>query len=288
MFSLRLALQSIFKEKWMNILSMLSIGVMLFILISVAIVVYNVEMLTAQLPERLTLVVLLKEDVEGEEIKAIQTAIRADQTVKSITFVSKEKALEDLKKVFKKDDFILKGFGENPLFDSFDVRLKSEGVKKDEVKRLIQNIKSIHGVDDVEYGEALMDSIYALKGGLRALGLSIGIIFVCSVTFICYATVKILFYRHKDEIEIYKLLGATRWFVRVPFFMEGSIIGLLGGAIGSGMLLGFYSYFIKKLMVDIPMFTIISIPMQFLYMLPVFGLFLGLGGAVLALGRLKY
>ncbi|MBV6341771.1 cell division protein FtsX [Candidatus Magnetobacterium casense] len=288
MFSLRLALQSIFKEKWMNVLSILSISVILFILISVAIAVYNVERLTARLPERLTVIVLLKEGVSGEEIKAVQTAIKAEHAVKTVNFVSKERALEDLKKVFKKDDFILKGYGENPLFDSFDVKLRSDGVPVEEVRRLIKKIKSMAGVDDVEYGEALMDSIYALKGGLRALGLSIGIVFVCAVTFICYTTVKILFYRHKDEIEIYKLLGATRWFVRAPFFMEGSIIGLLGGVIGSGMLMGFYTYFLKKLMADLPMFTFISIPMQFLYLLPVFGLLLGLGGSVLALGRLKY
>ncbi|MBF0456814.1 MAG: FtsX-like permease family protein [Nitrospirae bacterium] len=288
MFSLRLALQSIFKDKWMNFLSMLSIGVMLFILVSVAIIVYNVERLTARLPERLTVMVMLKEGVAGEEIKAAQAVIKAEPAVKAVTFVSKERAMEDLKRSFKKDDFILKGFGENPLFDSFDVKIKSEGVHIDEVKRLIQKIKSMKGVDDVEYGEALMDSLYALKSGMRALGLSIGIVFVCSVTFICYTTVKILFYRHKDEIEVYKLLGATRWFVRAPFFIEGSIIGILGGMIGSGMLMGLYQYFIRRLIADIPMFAFMSIPLQFMYMLPVAGMLLGLGGSVLALGRLKY
>ncbi|KWT84422.1 cell division protein FtsX [Candidatus Magnetominusculus xianensis] len=288
MFSLKLAFQSIVREKWMNLLSMLSIGVMLFILVAVAIIVYNVEKLTVRLPERLTVMVILKEGVTSEENKSVLAAIKADPAVKSIVFVSKEKALDDLKKSLKKDDFILKGFVENPLFDSFDVKIKSEGIRIDEVKRLIQKIKSMKAVEDVEYGELLMDSIYALKRGLRALGLSIGIIFVCSVTFICYTTVKILFYRHRDEIEVYKLLGATRWFVRAPFFLEGSIIGIFGGVLGSGMLMGFYHYFFRRLVTDIPMFAFISIPLQFLYLLPVCGMLLGLGGSVLALGRLKY
>ncbi|MCG6553373.1 MAG: ABC transporter permease [Candidatus Magnetominusculus sp. LBB02] len=286
MFSLRLALKSIFNEKWMSLLSMFSIGVMLFILIAVAIVVYNVEKLTARLPERLTVMAILKEGATAEEVKAAQAAIKAEPAVKSVTFVSKEKALEELKKSFKKDDFILKGFGENPLFDSFDVKIKSEGA--DGVRQLIQRIKSIRAVDDVEYGESLMDSLYALKSGLRALGISIGIVFLCSVTFICYATVKILFYRHREEIEVYKLLGATRWFVRAPFFLEGTIIGILGGVVGSGILMAFYQYFLRRLIADMPMFAFMSIPVQFLYMLPVCGMLLGLGGSVLALGRLKY
>ncbi|MBF0488603.1 MAG: ABC transporter permease [Nitrospirae bacterium] len=288
MFSLRLALQSVIKEKWMSLLSMLSIGVMLFILVSVAVIVYNVEKLTARLPERLTVMVILKDGVTSEENKAVLAAIKAEPTVKVVTFVSKEKALDELRRSLKKDDFILKGFADNPLFDSFDVKIKSEGVRVDDVKRLIQKIKSMKAVDDVEYGEALMDSVYALKSGLRALGLSIGIVFVCSVTFICYTTVKILFYRHKEEIEVYKLLGATRWFVRAPFFIEGSIIGILGGVMGSGMLMGFYYYFLRKLVADIPMFTFMSIPVQFMYLLPAVGMLLGLGGSVLALGRLKY
>ncbi|MBF0564151.1 MAG: FtsX-like permease family protein [Nitrospirae bacterium] len=288
MFSLRMALNSIFREIWLNVISMLSIGAVLFILFSVVIAVYNVEKLTATLPEKLSVMVFLREDTRRDEARALESAIKSENIVKSVNFISKEKALQDMKGFFKNEKFALSGLGENPLFDTIDVRLKGAGSSAKGVNAFIEKLKGMSAVDDVEYGGALVESVYSLKNGLRVFGLTTGSIFALSVIFICYSTVRVLFYRHEEEIEIYKLLGATKGFIRSPFFIEGSIIGIMGGAIGMCFFLAISRYVFGKLFTEFPLFSMIYVPDRSFYILPVMGFVLGLGGAVIALGRLKY
>ncbi|MEO5358726.1 MAG: FtsX-like permease family protein, partial [Nitrospirae bacterium YQR-1] len=142
--------------------------------------------------------------------------------------------------------------------------------------------------DDVEFGQAQMESLSALKRGVRTIGITLSCTFACAVVFISYTTVKILFYRRKEEIEIYKLLGATRGFIRLPFFMEGSIVGFCGGLGGAVLLQVINKVTLSKLTAEIPLFAVVNIPFTVFLLFPVIGLMLGLGGAVLAVGRIKY
>ncbi|MBF0518630.1 MAG: ABC transporter permease [Nitrospirae bacterium] len=289
MFSVKMALQSILREKWINFLTMATLGVLLFIFFAILLVLYNVERLTSKIPSKLSSLVVLKDDASKEEIAAVESEAKRSKLVKTVDFISKEAAMEDLKKVFKSDDFILKGFGENPLFNSFEIKFKSdEDVKTSDIKALISKLKTHRAVDDVEFGQAQMESLSALKHGVRTIGVTLSTTFACAVVFISYTTVKILFYRRKEEIEIYKLLGATRGFIRLPFFLEGAIVGFCGGLSGAVMLQVLNKITLSKLTAEIPLFAVVNIPFTVFLLFPVIGLMLGLGGAVLAVGRVRY
>ncbi|MBF0344502.1 MAG: hypothetical protein HQL06_09765 [Nitrospirae bacterium] len=288
MFPLRLAMQSILKEFWINMLTVLSIGTLLMMLFAVGTIVYNIETMTRQLPERLSILVFLKENTQEGDIRVLDAKFKSEPLVRSVEFITKERAMNDLKKVFKQDEFILKGLTDNPLYDSFEIKLKGNNLNVHDVKGFIEKIRALKNVDDVEHGGTLLESVYALKQGLRVLGTFTGTIFSVAVIFICYSTVRLLFYRRLDEIEIYRLLGATRAFVRAPFFIEGATIGFTGGLLGAILLLILNKYLIERVMVKIPVFSFIAAPVNSLYSLPVLGLALGLGGVVFALGRLKY
>jgi cell division transport system permease protein len=112
--------------------------------------------------------------------------------------------------------------------------------------------------------------------------MSIGMIFVC------YSTIKILFYRKNKEIETHKLLGATRGFIRAPFMIEGAVVGLFSGVLSLVGILSLYYLIIYKLSFAIPLFKTIVFPINISFFLPLIGLLIGMTGAFLAVGRLKY
>jgi cell division transport system permease protein len=119
-------------------------------------------------------------------------------------------------------------------------------------------------------------------GMVLIIALSVGIIFVC------YSTVKILFYRRIEEIETFKLLGATKGFIRTPFLIEGAVIGTAGGIVSLMGIFAFYSVILLRLGILLPLFKTILFPTGLFLSLPVIGLFLGMTGAAVALGRLRF
>jgi cell division transport system permease protein len=124
--------------------------------------------------------------------------------------------------------------------------------------------------------------------GIRALGIIFIVIMSGGVIFVCYSTVKILFYRKKEEIETYKLIGATKGFIRAPFVIEGAAIGFCGGLLSLIGLLSFYYILFFKLSLSIPLFKSVIFPSQISPLLPLTGLLLGMAGAVIAIGRIRY
>jgi cell division transport system permease protein len=106
--------------------------------------------------------------------------------------------------------------------------------------------------------------------------------------FVCYSTVKILFYRKEREIETYKLLGATKGFIRTPFLIEGGVIGLSGGFLSFLAMLTLYYFVVLRLSLTFPLFKFILFPIDLSFAIPLSGLFLGITGAAIAIGRIRY
>jgi len=116
-----------------------------------------------------------------------------------------------------------------------------------------------------------------------------GAIFI-AIIFITYNTIKIFFYRRKEEIETLKLLGATKSFIRLPFLIEGLVIGIMGGIIGSLSLFGIHSLMVAKGFNFIPSVRaiIISIPVEILLSIPVVGAIMSVAGSFFAVGKIRY
>ncbi len=111
-----------------------------------------------------------------------------------------------------------------------------------------------------------------------------------AIIFITYNTIKIFFYRRKEEIETLKLLGATRSFIRFPFLIEGLFIGILGGTISSLALYGIHSLISFKGVAFLPSIKaiMISLPSQLYIFIPIVGAFMSFIGSFFAVGKIKY
>jgi cell division transport system permease protein len=287
-YSVTTTMKSLFREKWINLLSVLTIASGLLIISIAFFTVYNIDASAKKLPEKFSMNLYLDDNLPREQIDGVIAALKKNSAVSSVRFISKDDAMKEMKAVLKNSNYVLEGLDENPLPDSIEVKLRREAAGPDTAKKLAADALRISGVKEVDYGEQFLSSIHALTTGLKTGGLIFIIILSTGIVFVCYSTVKILFYRRNEEIETFKLLGATKGFIRTPFLIEGAVIGAAGGLVSLVGVFAFYYMVILRLSSAIPIFTAVLFPSDTFMALPLAGMFLGLTGATIALGRLKY
>ena len=287
-YAFKLAMQSLRKDKWINLLSMLTIFAGLFIISISFFVFYNIEIATRNLPEKFSLLAYLDTNLSQENIDQIISTVRSKRAVSSVKFISRDEAFRELKGMLKNSPYVLEGLEDNPLPDSIEVKLRKETLGTESVKQLADETKKIKGVSEVDYGEKFLASLQNIKTGVKITGFVLAIILCTGIVFVCYSTVKILFYRRTDEIETFKLLGATKGFIRAPFLIEGAAIGTTGGLTSLAAVFLLYYFLFVKLINSVPLFKTVLFPSGIFLFLPLIGLFLGIFGAAIALGRLKY
>ena len=287
-YSFRLAIQSILYDKWINLLSILTIAAGFLFTAITMLTVYNIDLATKQLPEKFSVMLYLMDDLSPQERETIINAVRKDPAVDKATYISKEEAWKELKSNLKDTEYVLEGVGGNPLPDSVEIKLKSKSLDPEAVQKLTSRLKAMKGIQEIEYGEKFLVSIYSLSRGIKMIGIVLIIIMSAGTLFVCYSTVKILFYRKDREIETYKLLGATRGFIRAPFIIEGAILGFFGGLCSLAGILILYYFVFLKFSVTFPIFKSFIFPVDMSYVFPAAGLFLGIAGAVIAIGRIRY
>lgn len=287
-YSLRSALQSILSAKWINLASVLAVASSLLVITLTAVLIYNVEVFAGRLPERFLMVVYLKDNLPGEETEKIQSALKAREDVESIRYVPKSAALTELKSMLKDKSNVLDGLDENPLSPSIEVRLKRDLFTASTAKNLADAIRSFPGTDDVYYGENLAQAIDVARRSVRKFALALFSVFLLVILFVTYSTVKILFYRKREEIEIVELLGATGRFIRVPFVIEGGVIGFFGGLLGALSAFAVHMVLTLQLGEVVPFLRDLAFPHVILALLPACGLVLGVAGSLIAIGRLRF
>lgn len=287
-YSFKVAISSLLHEKWINILCTLTITAGLLITSIIMITIINFDLLTKRLPDKFSIMVFLKEDITKEEVNDIINIVKKDKSIENVIFIPKDVALKELKTTLKNTEYVLEGLNENPLPDSIEIKLKGDAVSPEIVKKLTTILKELKGIDEIEYGEKFLSSIYSLRLGVKTIGFVFTVIMCTGMLFVCYSAIKLLFYRKIEEIETYKLLGATKWFIRAPFIIEGATIGITGGILSLlGMLLLYYSV-ILRLSLTIPLFKTLLFPINLSFILPVIGAGIGILGAFIAIGRIKY
>jgi cell division transport system permease protein len=287
-YSLKIALQSLWHEKWINLLSMLTIAMGLLVITLMVSTVYNINLFARKLPERFFIVAYLGDRVNEEQAQDIITSLKERSGIERVKYVSKTEALKELRTSLKDAEYILEGLNENPLPASIEIRFKKEAVGPESVKAFVNSLKKIEGIEDVQYGEKFLLSIHSLKTAVETIGLILTMVTTAGIIFICYSTVKILFYRRKEEIETLKLLGATRTFIRTPFVIEGGVIGVAGGVISMLVVIAFYLSVFRQLGATLPIVRAVAFPGELFLPLPLIGLFLGITGSLIAMGRIKF
>lgn len=227
---------------------------------------------------------------EGEPERAVIENIKKEllQYPVSITdFISKDDALKSLRKQLGEKAGLLDGLGENPLPASLEIVL-SRDVSGDSLPyELKTRLERIHGIDEVQYSQEWVERFQAIMGAVKIIGLVFGGLLFLAALFIITNTVKLTIYSRKDEIEILKLVGATNRFVKIPFLIEGSIQGFLGGSVALIVLFLVYVAIITKvdLSIGFASLDIIFLSPQFILLLLLMSSIIGFIGSTVSLGR---
>lgn len=289
-YSFRFAFESLKKEFLINLMAALSAGVGLFLIAIVILVFYNINSITKRLPEKLTIILYLKDNTTQPERERLLMELKERSLVKSVRLISRDQALDELKKKLKDSSFLIEGLDENPLPDSVEIRLKQEGFNEVSINSLIKELRSRPEIEDMDYGKELIESFVVIKKLFESLGLAFLLIMLSGIIFNFYTSIKILFYRRKEEIETFKLLGASRGFIRAPFLIEGAVIGIAGGLMASLLITGLYQT-LELLSGRMPFISSFALNLQLPYLIIVLilsGGLLGILGAVLSIGRIRY
>lgn len=200
--------------------SLLIFGIFLFLAINLN---YNMKLLTAQ-PE---MEIFLRAEINDDKAAVIENVIKSDPNIESYTKVTKAQAMEKAKKLMGDDAKLLEGEDNSFLPISFIVKLKDSlksNVVAEEYKRLPE-------VDDVTYYMDVINMIAKLNNWMKVIALIILVILLAVSTFIISNTIKLTVFARRKEINIMKYIGATDWFIRWPFIVEGLLIGLFGSLI---------------------------------------------------------
>jgi len=289
-YSFQTALKDIRHEKWMNILTILSISVSLLIISGFLTIILNIDSVLKYWSRGFGLIVYLEEGINKEKANALKDFFLKDPDILKVKYISKEQALAELRKLLGTKTSVLEELEENPLPPSFELQLKREALTPSLVEQKAAQIKQMTGVEEVQYGEKWLSSLATTSQLLKIGTLLLGCIISVAIIFITYTTIKIFFYRKKEEIETLKLLGATRGFIRLPFLMEGLFMGILSGIIASLILFGIYSFITIRLAEFLPSMRIIltPLPLKAYLALPPTSAILTFIGSLFAIGRIRY
>lgn len=254
-FAIREALSSIRRNSLMSVVAISTVAISLFILASVLLLSVNLDHMAGMWESQVHLRVYLVQNVDARAIKEIQQKIEAIEGVTKTTFVSKEEALERLKKQFGEQKDLLAGIeGTNPLPNSFEIGVNPPQKIK-EVASLIEKIK---GVEKVQYRQEIVDKLFKLTAGVRLFGLALLFTMGAATVFIISNTIRVAVFSRRREIAIMKLVGATDALIRGPFVIEGMVLGLAGSVISSTITWLVYSWVFHATTSSLPFLPLMS------------------------------
>lgn len=255
-------------------ISLLLLGI--FLVISI-----NTSRIVNLLREKVEMEAFLQEPVTRQQTNELRQSILKIEGVKSVIFISKEEAAAIFKKEFGEDITSILDF--NPLPPSFKIFLKDDYKISKRANDVYANIKTLKGVDNVIYRKDLIEFLEKRTRIINMIGLIVGIIVGISAIFLVSNTIRLTIYSKRKIIQTMKLVGATRWFIRMPFFLEGVIQGILGGIISCLILYSILVISSAWLTSDLKEFLKIDL---FIYaLLIIIGMLLGLFGSMISVRK---
>lgn len=207
----------------------------------------NLRGVISSLQDDIQVVLYLDDNLLAQQVSTLQLRLKAEPGVASVAYVSKDQALADFQAQFPSESHLLQGLGENPLPASFVVTLGPQFRSSESIKRLAERMMDVPGVTQVQYSREWVENLATVIGYVELAAVAVGaILSVASVTIIA-SIIRLTLYARRDEIEILQLIGATGAFIRIPYLLEGAVLGALGGVLSLALLKGGFELFRLRL-----------------------------------------
>jgi len=249
----------------------------------------NLRNAAGWLQEDVKIMVYLDDGVASADRQALEQQLKSDRMVSGVLFISKKQALGEFRGQFPAESHLLEGLGENPLPASFVVTLALNYRSPESMKSWAERVQTMEGVAKVDYNQEWINVLTELIGYIESAAIGVGALLSAASIAIIGNTIRLALYTRREEIEILRAIGATRTFIRIPYFIEGAVLGAFGSALSLGMLKIGFELFQQQLQL-IGRFQGIEhmlsfFPLPLCLALVVAGMGLGLAGSVVSLLR---
>ena len=243
-YTLRQGFRNLFRNKWFTLASIATISACLFLFGLFYAIVTNFQHIVKTAEEGVSVTVFFDEGIDDTRIQEIGDLIQKRPEVSAINFISAEEAWETFSEQYLGE--YKDGFTENPLEDSANYQIYLNDVSMQSA--LVTYLESLDGVRQVNRSEVTATTLTGVNALVAYVSVGIiAILFAVSI-FLISNTVTIGISVRKEEITIMKYIGATDFFVRSPFVVEGMLIGLIGSAIPLGIIYALYNMVIEYVM----------------------------------------
>lgn len=282
---IREGMRSLWRNGLMSVASIGTVTITLFLFGLFYLLVLNTNHIAGNVESDVEIAAFLKADLTKSETEQLEEKLNKILGVSQVVFVHKDESLEDMTKKFGRDHDIVGALdGKNPLPDYYRIKTL-DPTQVGTVARLVDRMSE---VDEVRYGQEYVEKLFAVTHWVRIAGITLMALLSVAAIFLIATTIRLTVFARKREIAIMQLVGATNWFIRWPFFLEGTFLGLIGAGFAVLILLFGYVGVIGQLSSAIPFVPLMTDPhilRQLFVGMIVAGMFLGACGSAISLRK---
>ena len=278
--------RNIFKHGFMSIAAVLIMIACLILTGTVTLIAYNIDLSIVELQQSNEIVVWIDDSLTTREARSLGSQFDRIDNIATIEFIDRDEALEDYRQQLGDDADILEDFSSdnNPLRNSFLFTLRDRPLADE----TILQIEAVEGADDVRADEAVIARLMQIQNVFNIVALAMVVGLAVISVFIISNTVKLAMFARREEISIQKIVGATNWFIRWPFVIEGMVLGLLAGGLAFLAEWALYTEMFNIIGGVIPYFQLLPFESVRWLVLSVYlgaGVLFGIGGSVTSIRK---
>lgn len=283
------ALTNVRQNIFVNVVTVGTITLALLIVSLFLLVFVNLEKAAENWSERVQVTVYFDHELTAQDQAALRSRIMAIPGAAHIGYVSRDEALKRFTARLRGQETLLEGVRSDILPTSFEIALKRANRDTQGVEAFVAALKRIPGITEVQYGEEWVRRFNTFLNFMRLVGALLGGFLVIAVVFIVSNTIKLTIFSRRDELEVMALVGATRFFIKAPFLIEGIMQGAGGATIAVALLWGLYEGFLHNagsfLTFNPATSGLAFLPLEYVGGIAVAGVLLGLIGSLTSLKR---
>jgi len=240
------ALLNIRQNVLVNVLTIGTITLALLIVSLFLLVFVNLESTADSWSGKIQVTAYFDKEPSPQELAAILAGVKAIEGTDKVGYVSKQEAMKRFRGRLKGQETLLDGVAADVLPASIEITLKRKTREDAAMEAYVARLKTVPGITEVQYGEEWVRRFNAFLNFLRFVGALLGGFLLMAVLFIVSNTIKLTIYARREEIEVMELVGATRFFIKAPFLIEGIIQGATGAVLALIILVATYFGFLHS------------------------------------------
>ena len=265
-----------FRNIWVNrLMTLASVTVLLACLVIIgvgAMAFFNIDALLDKVEAQNVVMVYVEMDSDDLTTSGVGVELQKMENIESCEFIPKEDAFRAQIESMGGDSAVFEGFTECPLPDAYKVTLKD----LTQFSATVEQIQNLTGVSSVRENSDLASKLLSIRRAVTIVSIGLVVMLFLVALFIIANTIRITMFSRKLEINIMKAVGATNWFIRWPFLVEGVLIGIIASVISLGVLCGLYELASVSFSDLLMSFGFSMVPFS-QYALQILGVFLGIG-----------